>query len=77
MLLQPLDLLFLPWAQAGPCSCNTALLRPQVIWLLLDSSWFQCGEIRLLRTQSVRGQKVLHYPLCPEEKGWGFALNLV
>lgn len=55
LFLQLLGLLFLPWVQAGPCSCNAALLRLQVIRSCLDSRWFQCGEIRLLRTRSMRG----------------------
>lgn len=71
MFLQLLGLLFLPWAQAGPCSWNTAL------WSFLDSSWFQCGEIRLLGTWSVRGgQKGAALPSVSRGEGIGVLLSI-
>lgn len=66
-----LELLFLPWALAGPCSWNTARA-----WATgdMDSSWPLCGEIRLLRTQPMGGQ-VLYGLLCPVWKEVGAWLS--
>lgn len=63
-----LELLFLPWALAGPCSWNTA--RAQATGDM-TRSWSPCGEIRLLRAPPVGGQTVLYGPLCPVWKEVG------